>query len=225
MTFIPVTNAADFSLQFAQQSGDFAENVFGVQRDEAWTVPALTTVGNAIMEWWKSGDGTHKYQGLMSSTVTLLGCYVRDMTTAISPTLSLPVPGDITAAGAGSANPLPQGVSFAVTARTGLAGRSYRGRTFLIGLTEDDIVEPNANQLPAASATGIVAAFNALITAVHTADSHSTLVVVSKYSGVDSHGKPIPRTVGVTTPIIGYGYHDLFLDYQRRRAPGHNRHH
>lgn len=217
--FIPVTNTAEVSLQFSQADGEFAENVWGVVRDEAWDVASLTALAHTFMTWWHDGTGGASYREAQGTGVQLLGCAVRDLTTETSPSLVIS-PFPITEVhGIDTAAPLPNGVSFAITARTGHAGRSFRGRTFAIGLTESVLLSSDSNQIKPDVAAIFTVALGGLITAVHAADAHAQLAVVSR-----RHDNA-PRSLGVATPIVNYGYHDLFLDYQRRRAPGHNRHH
>jgi hypothetical protein len=48
----------------------------------------------------------------------------------------------------------------------------------------------------------------------------ASMVVVSRFSGVDSAGKPIPKTNGSVAFITGFGTFDAVLDSQRRRLPG-----
>lgn len=217
--FIPVPNAAELSLQFSQADGEFAENVFGVQRDEAWDGPSLLLVANAMATWWHDGDGSgNSYRGKQAATVEFLKVTARDLTIEGGLRVdSTTIPASVT--GGGTGNQIQNGLSLSVTARSGLAGRSQRGRTFLVGLAEGNLSNIGDNLITSTVAVSVVDAFNALIGAIHTADSHSVLSVISR-----RHDNA-PRITGVTTPIIQYGLHDLFLDYQRRRAPGHNRHH
>jgi len=222
MAFIPALNTAEVSLQFAQQDGEFAENTFYVENSAAWTAGDLTTIAQNFMDWWKNGNGTYSYRGSQSSLVTLLGCNARDLTTASSD--SVTVAADETSnVGGGSADPLQNGLTKAITWRTGLSGRSFRGRTFLVGLTLNDLEGGANNQFAAASVAHYVLFCGSLITAVPAALATAELVVLSRYHLVSGH--TVPRTDGVMTPIISAGNHDLFVDFQRRRAPGHNRHH
>lgn len=225
MVFIPVPNAIQVNLQFLDEEGDIAENVFGVQKSGSWTVAQMQSMCNAFLNWWHDGDGAgHTYRSHQPAEFTLLGATARELSTQSGPTTqNTTMPADVVGGQAGAA--LQAGLTFAMTARTGLAGRSYRGRTFICGISEDSLAALGDNQVPSNYATGLVLAFNALITAVPAAVAGCTLVVISRYSGVTSAGRPIPRSTGITTPITQYGYHDLFLDYQRRRAPAHSRHH
>lgn len=219
MTFIPVIDCAEVSLKFSQTDGEFAENTFGVQRDEAWDHASLLAVANAFVTWWDVGDGAGGiYRTFQAAGVNILGATARDLTTeggmAVDSTV-VPAHTHGTAANF----QLQNGVSFAVTARTGLAGRSQRGRTFLVGLANDVLTASGDDVINAGVAANFILMMNKLILNVTAADAHSKLVVISR-----RHNNA-PRVTGVTTAITNYGIHDNFLDYQRRRAPGHNRHH
>lgn len=222
MAFIPAINTAEIALQFAQSDGEFAENTFYVESTGAYTSTILTALAQAFMDWWKTGDGTHSYRGIQSSLITLLGCTARDLTTQSSDNVT--VAADETSnVGGGSADPLQNGLSKAITWRTGLSGRSFRGRTFLVGLTLDDLAAGANNQFNPTKVANYVSALTSLIAAVTAAEAACKLVVLSRYTLTSGH--TAPRATGVMTPIISCGSHDLFVDFQRRRAPGHNRHH
>lgn len=221
--FIPVANTAQFGMQFSQPDSSFAENIYWVKRTSAWTLSGLTTMAAAIKAWWDNGDGTQKPKNWCNSSTEVTAISYRDYTTVNGLTgiyqTGLP---DVGASGFG---PLELGLTFALTARTGLAGRNYRGRTFLVGLPTNVVSDRTKNTVDATSAGELAAAWTALVAAVTAADAACTLVVCSRYGGVPTvGGKSVPRVAGITTPIVSYGYSKLFLDFQRRRAPGHNRH-
>lgn len=111
----------------------------------------------------------------------------------------------------------PNNVTLAVKWGTGLAGRSFRGRTYHIGLVITQ-VDTNDNVV-ASELNAIVGAYDALRTALDNATLGVEMVVVSRYSGVDANHKPIPRVTGITTPISGVSA-DPVTDSQRRRLPG-----
>jgi hypothetical protein len=64
----------------------------------------------------------------------------------------------------------------------------------------------------------ILAAYVALVAAVE--PDGWDHVVVSRFSGVDEDGRPIPRVAGVSTVVLSYGVTDNNLDSQRRRLAG-----
>jgi hypothetical protein len=142
----------------------------------------------------------------------------RDLTTQTSSVVIVPYPG-AHAAGGDNSGQIPAGLTKAFTARSGLAGRSQRGRTFVVGLASDSLSSGDKNVVATATLNDYVAWFNALIAAVPAANAAWSLVVVSRFHN------GAPRASGATTPITSYGYANVFVDYQRRRAPGHARHH
>ena len=222
--FVPCADAAQISMGFAQADGSFAENTYWVKRSIAWDNTSLLAMCAAFKTWWTTGDGTHKQQAQMCTNYSLIQIAARDFTTQHSGSVvyqtGLPL------AGTSAGTSVEQGLTFSVTARTGLAGKSYRGRTFLIGLNQSDLSNQQENLVGSGNASGYVSALNALITAVPAADTDSILVVMSRYyqpggPGTDS----VPRAAGIPTPILNFGFHDLLLDFQRRRAPAHGRHH
>lgn len=222
---MPCADTAEVSLAFTQYDGEFAENVFNVKNSIAWTTSDLTTMAQKFMDWWYTGDGSHNYRGYQGTGTRLLQCTARDLTTQNSHSVTV-ASDETTNTGTQTGAPLANGLSFSLTARTGLSGRNYRGRTFLIGLTEDNVNTSDRNQITSGATTGLLDSFNSLVTAVPAAVSGCDLVVASKYYQPGGKGTPsVPRAAGVMTAVVSYGYHDLFLDYQRRRSPGHNRHH
>jgi hypothetical protein len=102
---------------------------------------------------------------------------------------------------------LPGNVSIAVSLRTGLTGRSARGRWFWQGLTEGQVV---GNTLDSGLGLSIVAAFNNLITIINAFPS--TLVIASYVSnGAPRPGGPVYFIVNTALLV------DLTVDSQRGR--------
>lgn len=222
--FVPVSNGLQVTYQFQDATGDINENVFWVQRSGAWSVSLVTAMLEAMANWFANGDGTHSYQKIMSSSCSLVAMAGRDFTTqhgiSIINQVGLP------AAGTGASTAIAAGTTKALTHRTGLAGKSYRGRTFLCGIDSGAVPVPDSGEILASFMTNAVAAFTALIGVPPAADAEATLVVCSRYYQPGGPGTPtVPRSAGVTTPITSFGYSTLNVDFQRRRAPGHARHH
>jgi hypothetical protein len=78
-----------------------------------------------------------------------------------------------------------------------------------------------ANQIDSATAAAFVDAYSLLLDFGQ--DIGASWVVVSRFSGVDANGDPIPRAAGVTTPITSVLVVDNIVDSQRRRLPGRGR--
>jgi hypothetical protein len=223
-TFVPCLDTLELSLQFAQSDGSFAENVLFALKGSAWNNTEINDMIAGLVTWFGTGDGTHSYQDIVANDTSLVAVGYRDLTTIASASgvsnAGLPLVGT----NAGATDTL--GVTFTITHRTGLAGRSFRGRTYLVGIPAGVGTSPNVVDGPT-YADPAVDAFGSLITAIPGAVAGSEWVVCSRY-----HANPlpppvgsVPRAAGVMTPITSVGYHDLFMDFQRRRAPAHNRHH
>lgn len=105
---------------------------------------------------------------------------------------------------------LPNSVTIAVKWSTARRGRSFRGRTFHIGLHEPQVV---GNQLQAVDAAAMQQAYEALLDSVALSIDFEALVVVSYCGGGAWRNPPI------TTPITNVTV-DPIIDSQRRRLPG-----
>lgn len=104
---------------------------------------------------------------------------------------------------------LPGSIAFAVTHLTGLAGRSYRGRTFFGGLAEADV---SGDLLDAGRADALR---NGLESVRQQASAQGwTMVVVSRTNN------RTPRAQGLTIPVTGFRWRDRIVDSQRRRLTG-----
>ena len=71
--------------------------------------------------------------------------------------------------------------------------------------------------------TAFVDAYNGILTTVTATPSPWVWVIVSRYSGVDGDGRPVPRVAGVTTPVTNVVAVDGTVDSMRRRLPGRGR--
>lgn len=203
-------------LRFSQGDGEIAENVLGFANADghAATAVELETLNGKIQAWYENGDGSHSYQSLQSASCTLLSITSRDLTSLTGEEVVTDV-GDV---GSASGTELANGLTFTVTARTGHAGRSHRGRVYLVGLTTG-FLSSDINVADAAKAQNAVDAFNGMITGPHNIAGDYACNILSR-SNSGAYRSAIAFFV-----VTAFGYYDLFMDYQRRRAPGHNRHH
>lgn len=222
-TFVPAVNVAEIAMSFTDVTGDENINKFDVLRSSPWTNTTLLAMMNAFTSWFTTGDGTHTYQKVVSSGCNLVAIKGRDLTTQHG--ISLVSNTGLPQAGLGSATAVAAGTTKAVTHRTGLAGKSFRGRTFLCAIPSGAVPSPQSGLIVASFMTDVISAFTSLITAVSTADAACSLVVLSRYYQPGGPNTPtVPRATGVMTPITSMGYSTLNVDFQRRRAPGHARH-
>ena len=105
---------------------------------------------------------------------------------------------------------LPNNVALCVSLRSGLTGRSARGRWYWCGLTESQVA---ASAVDGGVVTSIVAAMDALISTI--ASLSSNVVIVSYESnGIPRPGGPVKFIVTDALAV------DNTVDSQRRRLPG-----
>jgi len=105
---------------------------------------------------------------------------------------------------------LPFNSTVAISFRTGLSGRSYRGRNYVLGLIESYQVASIMQPTPLAS---FVAAYNDIPTFL-TGPSGWSWCVYSRYAG------GLPRAEGLATVVTDAVAVNNVLDSQRRRLPG-----
>jgi hypothetical protein len=221
--FVPSLNGLKVAMEFTDVTGDQNVNTFWVKNTAAWSSTSITTMLNAFITWFGTGDGTHYYKLYMSTNCALTAVTGRDFTTQHG--LSVVSQTGLPAAGTGGAGAIAAGTTFCITSRTGIAGKSYRGRTYLAGVEAAALVTPDLGVIASSFADAQVAAFGALPAAVTAAIATCTLVVNSQYYQPGGPNTPsVPRATAIQTPITSFGYADLFVDFQRRRAPGHARH-
>lgn len=205
MAFIPCPNIAEFRLQYLWDLQQ-CENVFHVFKSAGWTADDLNTVGGTFANWW-----TSELSDEVSNTVTLQRIITRDLTVenGIGTEVLLGLPAN----GARTSAALPNNVSLAVKWGTGLAGRSYRGRTFHVGLCDDQVT---GNTVLAATQTSLKTKYDFIRIALDNALLGVEFGVLSRFNN------GAPRAAGILTPITGVGI-DPVTDSQRRRSPGRGR--
>lgn len=200
MTFVPVLNTVQTNLKFVGPNGQTVENILYWVRDTAWTVGDLADLAIAIATRWNAGPRAQTIASYALNSV-----YARDLTTensAVYENFIVPP-----AAGTRAGNNMPANVTWAIKFSTGIAGRSFRGRNYLVGLAEAEIT---GDYISSTYGAAYLAAWSAMIAAVET-DADVIHCVVSRYSN------GVPRVAGLATPVISYGSADLRVDTQRRR--------
>jgi hypothetical protein len=183
------------------QDGQKLVNVFHFKRAGGFADPTLLAdlAADVITAW------ADHIQDLQVPQVTGLTVAAVDLTSASGSGIEIPN----TLHGNGSNSPLPTNVTVSTKWITGFTGRSFRGRTYFIGLSGEQIA---GNDLTLGAAGDIESSWNAFFDQL-TAAGH-TMVVVSYRAG------GVPRTTAVATPIIGAVLADNHLDSQRRRLTG-----
>lgn len=208
MPFVPVSDTLAIELVY-EYAGQTVENTSYVHSTPGWTIESISTFLDELRVLVQE-----ELMPLLSTTIALVRLVgtLLDAVDAASVTLTVspPFPGST-----GGAN-LPNNSAYVVTFLTAGRGRSKRGRNYIAGLTVNDEADPN--RVNTTFRTGLLAFYDAYLALCAT--NSVELVVVSRFSGVDGDGRPIPRAAGVVTDVIGFTTFDTVLDSQRRRLPG-----
>lgn len=183
-------------MQFASDQGILAENVFYCKTLFPGVNSERSFIAGIFALWWDD-----YYAPLIPAEWNMTGVVVKDATIeAFSSTfLAHAAPGEHAGGGA------PNSVASVITWYTGLAGRSYRGRTYLLSPPASETLE---NTVTSTYRDSITAAAGVLITSC--AAGGNDLMVVSK------HHDGVPRDVAVTT-VITEGICRGFIASQRNR--------
>lgn len=204
--FIPAPNTAVIEMVFTY-AGVIIENVYHVTGSVPFTALTLQGLCNTFDTWDNAATG---YKTVRNSLSSLILIRSRALDTASSPVFTFTLP--VARQGTAGASLLPGNATFAIKLETGLAGRSFRGRTFIVGMPSAQLqTAPNQNLVQAGYANLCVAALNLLISSITAAVATNKLVVAS-YRTAGAY-----RTTAVCTPIINASYANLRVDTQRRR--------
>ena len=113
------------------------------------------------------------------------------------------------AVGGVASETMPNSSAACISFRTGLTGRSFRGRNYILGIPVGNVTQ---NTLNSDWTALMVTGWNAIGSAAF--DIGWNWVAVSRVSG------GLDRAEGVTTPITTVLFTDNIIDTQRRRGPG-----
>lgn len=197
MAFIPAVRTARATIEYAL-FGHQCVNVFHMQNDVDWTEASLQGLTALLTTWWTTTLAIHQ-----SSDVNYVRSTARDVSTAEGLII---INGDGSGTnGTQAFASLPGNVAACISWRTGLSGRTRRGRSYIAGLpinarTGDSLTEGNIGAL--------VDAGEALI--ADCLDGGYPLVVASYQLN------NAPRTTALLTPVTNVIV-DARLDTQRRR--------
>lgn len=157
--------------------------------------------------WWRTN-----IKPIQSNTVSLYSILVQDLGPASPPAHLRAVTAPTTGSAAGT--PLPNSVTIAMSLRTALSGRSYRGRIYHPGLISTHIT---GNSLTATQLAALLAAYRELINPAGGFFSNAKQLGVLSYY----HNNAV-RATPVFTPVSEVQC-DGIIDNQRRRLPGRGR--
>lgn len=173
--------------------GQRCENVYYVTNGAVATLANLQSLWTIFRDWEQNTarlDRSVHVQCVLIALTALDGPGAPYYENAVNPTIG----GGINVASA------PAFVSVAIKHTTGKAGRSFRGRSYWIGLITDWIL--GVQNIPAASANSLAGRYNTLRASLLAAGWQ--FCICSQYSGVqvvNGYRKAIPRASGILTPV------------------------
>lgn len=201
MPFQPVPKVAHVALNGTLHGELIQSNLYFLTPDPEWRVDSLTLLADGVNAWWAANLRQHQ-----GPAYTLRNVVATDLTTEIAPqvtsTIGLPLAGTATGA------TLPGSLALCISFRTGLTGRSARGRNYFPGLTEDQV---NGNAVAAGTVNAVAIAYQQLLAG---GIEGFTWVVVQRWSN------KVELAAGVPRPILSVTVVDVNVDSQRRRLAG-----
>lgn len=203
MAFIASPNIIECQLR-GTMDGQRVMNRINVRVGGTPTAGDCTTVASNLATWWNGN-----VKALIPASVTIREIYCKSMAVQNGPeaTYSAGYPLAGTWATGGAA---PNNVSLCASLRTGLTGRSARGRWYWYGVPNDKITLSAIDAGYVASVVGALDNLNTLLTSLSAA-----WVIVSHFnSGIPRVGGPVYFNVVDILCV------DNTVDSQRRRLPG-----
>lgn len=200
MPFIPILNTVLLVAQYQDAQGVLAINRHYLATTSVPTETDLEECADIYTDSF-----TEFFVDLCTDNWTLTGVVCRAMNEEAG--LEFVASAGVPQNGANNDAQIPNQVSYTCTWLTGLVGRSFRGRTYAIGMGAGAILTGNKRLSDAAQAQ-FNAAWNGLREAFETG-GHAMQVVSLSDGG-------IPREEGLTTPVL-LGRVNFPLATQRRR--------
>jgi len=201
MPFQPVPNTAQVDV-LMQVDSQTVENVYHVRKDTPWSSSELDSLLTLFSNWM-----VVYFLDNVSNQLTFNNLEAKDLTTSSGFVANLPIIPPVT--GNIDAEPMPNEVSICLSARTGRAGRSFRGRTFVPAIPRTVVA---LNVITTGYATDLLTAQNQLSTELNA--EGWALVVVSRVQG------GVTLATAETTAVTEYILVDRGVDSMKSRKPG-----
>jgi len=200
MPFVPAPDTVRVAINYISETLEEATNVLHFVNTEG--IVTTTSIGEllTVIKAWQAEEWapvasedwqTDYYE--VRALETQEGIIVQDIET---------IPGELTSPS------LPAQNTIAISLRTGLTGRSRRGRLYHVGIGETNAI---GSRISVAYATNLAAAYTALRTALVPTDWR--WVVASFVS------EGAPRTAALLTPITNCILVDTVIDSMDTRKP------
>lgn len=203
MGFVPFPEVYKAEMVFTLH-GQWVENVHYFTSNNGQGAAEMQGLFEALDAWWSTTA-----RGYAAADLALQKIKVTDMSAINAPATEYPVTVNKNGMLVGAS--LPANVTLAVHWSTYARGRSYRGRTYHLGLTEDKVT---GSTVDAAFVTLLQASYEVLIELEDPTATYSYRKVVASRI---SNG--VERQNGVATLVTTCTV-DPTIDSQRRRLPG-----
>lgn len=182
------------------------QNVFHVRLVGGWVFSDMVALAGSFKDWWNTS-----YKTTQTADIALFEVQVRLLDPSAPLAVDLPVSPAIP--GSNGVTTESGNVTETISWRTGLAGRAYRGRTYVPTMREDMVNEDDS--VKSAQVAGLASVANAL--AADILPALAKLVIF--HTPIAGDPKPLDNTANdVLFAII-----ENIIDSQRRRLPGRGR--
>ena len=180
--------------------GKIVVNIYHVTTTDPIISVKLLDIAGAFANWWENFLAAEFSEDIALTQITALDLSVANgekQTLVISPAL----PGDrLTPA-------IPNNVAIVASLGTAKTGRSFRGRSYHAGMSDDNVTGNDFSEIRSAA---VVAAYGDLDTLL---DTLNAILVVASFQSAGA-----PRETGVATPVESVSM-NARVDTQRRRLP------
>lgn len=199
MAFVPIPQVMKVVPEFLYPGGNYAYNTFYVAAESEVVLGSLEAVVGVYDGWFSEFADAQ-----VASTVKLTRITATDMTEEGGIQYTLDLGAGVPGTNLGAV--MPANVTLAVSFRTGFSGRTNRGRSYWVGLTESQVTGDFVGD---AAAEAIRLCWTYLAEGL-TELSYTHVVVSKVLNGV-------PRVTPQIRPVTEYLMVDTRVDTQRRR--------
>jgi hypothetical protein len=203
MAFVPVSNTCVAELRMQQYSNRLC-NTLAFHKYGDIEDGDLQDIAELVANFWYT-----YLRPQQNNSVTLRETYVRDLTSENAGAYASGLWSGT--AGSRSGTGAPGNVTWAVSFRTSGRGRSYRGRNYVCGLRIDDVTN---NVVSSTIIANYIAAYQRLLPGGASDPTPFRWVVASRYHN------GVPRTAGLSIPIVSVIASDTYSDSMRTRLTG-----
>lgn len=203
MPFVPVPDCVQCQIEGRVDAQTVINDLYFRSTIGPRSAVDVTALATALAGWM---DAT--YAPLLNSVYTGVRVRARGLTNPDGFVSEVSLAGTVGGVVGGAA---PNNVSMAVSFRTGLGGRSQRGRNYVPIMSKVDL---DGNNISGTFAADVVDAYSDLLFPGPVLPGGWIWVVVSRITGGE------PRAEGIFHEVMSVLVVDLIVDSMRRRLPG-----